>query len=127
MMKNLLSADIPIAPPGGFKGIGTSPLANVTDCGINTLANFISTVVGVMTIVASIWLVITFMTGAVGIISAGSDKGALENSRKKIITGITGFVVVIAAMFIIKLVGSIFGIDVLNIGSMFALIIGKTC
>lgn len=109
-----------IAPNGGFKGFG--PLGTPTGNGILTFSRFLSSVVGIMTIVGIIWFLFVLITGAIGIISSGGDKQALETARKKITTGIIGLVVVIAAVFIAELIGIIFGIPILNILSLFSLI-----
>ena len=117
-MTNKLLADIPIGPGnGGFKGFG--PLGNPTGTGITNFSNFISTVIGVMTIVAIIWFIFIFMIGAIGIMSSGGDKNALETNKKKITTGVVGLVIVLTAVFAISLVGYIFGIDFLNIFALF--------
>ncbi len=108
---------------GHLQGFG--PLGNPTDSGINTFSNFISSTVGLMTIIAIIWFVFTFMIGAIGIISAGGDKQALESSRKKIITGIIGLTVVIVALFVIQLIGTLLGIDILNLPALFNQILIK--
>ena len=91
-MRNLLT-QIQIAPEGGFTGVGNRALANPGSgtTAIGIFSNFISTIVGVMTIVAIVWAVITIITGAISIISSGGDKQALETARKKIISGIIGF------------------------------------
>lgn len=117
---NNLAADIPIGPPGGFTGAkdGAGLLAN-PGTGIELFANFISSTVGLMTIIAIIWFVFVFITGAIGIIGAGSDKNALEGSRKKIVTGVIGLVVTIAAIFIINLIGYLLGFsNILDINTM---------
>jgi len=113
-MKSL--ADITIAPEGGYKGFGS--LGNVTDDGFVKFSNFLSMTIGVLTVVAIIWFIFTLITGAISIISSGGDKQALESARKKITTGLIGIVIVIAAVFIIDLVGTIFGIEFLNIFSL---------
>jgi len=47
--------------------------------------------------------------------SAGGDKAQLEAARKRLTSGITGFVVVIMAVFIIRFIGSLLGLeDILN-------------
>jgi hypothetical protein len=110
---------ITIAPSGGFTGIGTFGV--VTDNGISTLSKIISMVIGVMTIVAIIWFVITLITGAIGIITSGGDKQALETARKKITTGAIGLLIVILALVLINLIGKILGInDILNINELFS-------
>lgn len=121
-MTNLLAA-IQLAPDTGFTGFG--PLGNPTGTGINAFANFISMTIGVMTIVAFIWFVFVFITGAISIIGAGGDKQAMETAKKKITTGLIGVVVVIAAIFIIDLVGTIFGIKFLNLFQLFYSVIGQ--
>lgn len=114
-MKYLAQGEVNL---GTFKGFGN--LGNPTGSGIDTFSKFISSVVGLMTIVAIIWFVFVFFTGAIGIITAGGDKQALEGARKKIYTGIIGIVVVIAAMFIIKLIGFLIGIpNILDINALF--------
>jgi hypothetical protein len=117
-MKNLL-ADVTIAPSGGFKGFG--PLGNVTSesSSILTFSKFISTAIGVMTIVAFIWFTFVLITGAIGIIGSGGDKQALESSRKRITSGLIGLVIVIASVFILDLIGTIFGIPFLNLSQLF--------
>jgi len=115
-MKNL-SADFELFP-GGFKGIG--PLGNPTDTGIDTLTKFISSVIGLLTIVAIIWFVFTLITGAIAMITAGSDKQALESARKKITTGLIGLVITIAAIFLIDFIGYLIGIpDILDLPTLF--------
>ena len=115
---NKLSQDIPLSPPGGFKGIG--PLGNPTGSGIETFTKFISSVVGLMTIIAIIWFVFTLITGAIAMITAGSDKQALESARKKITTGLIGLVITIAAIFLIDFIGYLIGIpDILDLPTLF--------
>lgn len=126
-MNKLLAADTPIAPPGGFKGFG--PLGEPEGSGITTFSTFISNTIGIMTIIAIIWFVFTFITGAIGIIASGGDKGALETAKKKITSGLIGLVVVIAATFVIDLIGLLLGFDsgsfgILNINNLFYSITG---
>lgn len=117
-------ADVSIAPNGGFKGLGTSPLGNPGTNGIGVLTNFISGVIGVMTLVGILWFIFVFITGAIGIISSGGDKQALESAKKKITTGLIGLVVLIAAVFIIDLIGYLFGFtgSILDLPALFGLI-----
>jgi hypothetical protein len=89
------------------------------DASVSTFSKFISSTVGLLTIVAFIWFVFIFITGAIGIISSGGDKQALEAARKRIINGLIGVVVVIGAISIISLIGFLLGIDILNIPALF--------
>lgn len=113
-MNNQL-ADVSFGPISGFGSLG-----NPGGSGVSIFANFISSAIGLMTIIAIIWFVFVFFSGAIGIITAGGDKQALENARKRIISGLIGLVVVIAAIFLVRLVGFLIGIpNVLNIGQLF--------
>lgn len=115
----LIADGIPLAPEGGFKGFGT--LGNPKDSGISIFSKFISSTIGLMTIIAIIWFIFVLFTGAVGMISAGSDKTMLENARKKVTTGLIGLIVTIAAIFILDLVGNLIGIpNILNLPELFS-------
>lgn len=119
-----LAADIPVAPPGGFKGFGKLGLETGGSSGaLGIFSNFISSAIGLMTIIAIIWFIFTFFIGAIGIITAGGDKQALESSRKKITSGIIGLVVTIAAIFVIDLISTLLGfgdIGILNLEGLFS-------
>lgn len=106
---------------GTFEGFG--PLGNPSGSGIDTFTSFISSAIGLMTIIAFIWFIFLLITGAIGIMTAGGDKQALEGARKKITNGITGLVVVIIATFILNLLGTLLGIpNILNLGQLFGTI-----
>lgn len=125
-MNNLL-ADIPLVP-GGIKGLGTSPLANPGSTAPGILANIISVSIGVMTIIAIIWFVFIFISGAIGIMGAGADKNALEAAKKRISTGLIGLVIVIVAVFVIDLVGYLLGFPIggiLDINTLFFTLVPK--
>lgn len=80
---------------------------------------FISSAIGLMTIIAIIWFAFVLIIGAIGIISSGGDKASLETARKRITTGIVGLVVVIAAIFIIDLIGRLIGLpDILDLPAL---------
>lgn len=102
---------------GDITGFG--PLGNPEGEGIGTFSKFLSSAIGVMTIVAFIWFIFLVLTGAIGIMTAGGDKAALENARKRIVNGIIGVVVVIGAISVISLIGFIFGINILNLPELF--------
>jgi hypothetical protein len=114
-MKDLLAiTEVTIGPPldGGSVGLDSS-------APVNTLASLISTVIGLLTVIAALYFMFMIITGAIGIISSGGDKMAYENARKKITTGAIGFVVVIAAMFIMGLVATLLGMpNILDLGAM---------
>ena len=109
-------ADIQLAPEGGFRGFGPLGLEgkDPTDApGLFT--QFLSSTVGIITVIAFIWFVFLLLTGAFGLMTAGSDKAQVENARKRITSGVVGLVVVIAAIFLVDLFGTLLGIpNILN-------------
>ena len=124
-MKNL-AADLDF---GTLRGIGPLGLEGKPDASVamGVFSNFISSTIGLITIIAIIWFVFIFIMGAIGIISSGGDKQAMESARKKITSGVIGLVVVIAGMFVIQLIGRIIGIpEILNITKMFNVIAPST-
>ncbi len=128
-MKNLLAqSSLPLAPNGGFTGFGKLGLkgSSAADAA-STFSNFISSVIGVLTVIAIIWFVFLFVSGAISYMTSGGDKAAVESARKRIVNGVIGLVLVVVALFIIKLVGFLIGIpDILNFVSLFNTVAGTT-
>ncbi len=112
---------IQLAPNGGFKGFG--PLGLQGAAGATSadylLQTFISSTIGVISIVAIIWFVFILLSGGISYLSAGADKNAVESARKKITNGLIGLLITLFGIFLINLVGQLFGIpDILNIPGM---------
>jgi hypothetical protein len=99
---------------GTFTGPGTGPLANPSANPGGTLTNVISLTIGVITAVAFIYFIYQLFSGALSVITSGSDKAKIEGARKKIFSAIIGVVVVVSAIFIIDLVGQVLGVDILD-------------
>lgn len=114
-MNKFLASGEPIGPP--IEGLGryASPSADAP----KFFAQFISTIIGLMTLIAAIWFVFLLIGGAIGIMTSGGDKMALENARKKMTTGVIGFIIVVLAMFIMDFMASLLGVeDILNMQSV---------
>ena len=107
MNQLLTQAETTIGPP--LEGLGT--YASPGDTAPTIFAQFISTIIGLMTVIAAIWFVFLLVGGAIGIMTSGGDKMALESARKRMTTGVIGFVVVVLAMFIMDLVASLLGVE----------------
>lgn len=127
-MNNLLAEDLIVAPEGGFKGFGRLGLENETPLAASFIfSDFISSAIGLITIIGIIWFVFLFITGAISYMSAGGDKSAIESARKKIINGVVGLVIIAFGLLIIKLVGTLIGLpDILNFNILFTKIAGGT-
>jgi hypothetical protein len=89
-MTNLL-AQINIAPSGGFKGLGTGPLANPGTGAVGIFSKFISGVIGVLTIVAILWAIFSIITGAISIISSGGINKLWKVLGKKLQRGLSAW------------------------------------
>lgn len=107
-MKNLLVQNI--GDP--LRGIGPLGLEEKDPSQAPAIFNrFISSIIGLMTIIAIIWFIFLIIAGAYGIMTAGGDKANMEAARKRITTGIAGLIIVVAAVFIVDLIGKIIGIE----------------
>ncbi|MDP3955107.1 MAG: hypothetical protein Q8Q15_01960 [bacterium] len=109
---NVYAAGQPIGDKP-FKGIG--PLSDFA--GIDALFLFgrvISVIIGVLTVAAGLWFIFQFLIGAFGWLTSGGDKAQLEGARKRLANSIIGLVIVVAAIFIIDLIGNLLGLDILN-------------
>jgi len=108
-------AQIRLAPEGGFKGFGPLGLEDRSASDAPLIFNtFIRAVIGLLTIVAFIYFLFLLITGAISILSSGGDKAKLSEAKSRITMGFVGLVIVIAAVFIADLIGSILGIDILG-------------
>jgi hypothetical protein len=107
-MKNLISQSI--GQP--LKGLGPLGLEgfDASSAG-DKFSKFISTAIGLMTLIAFIWFLFLLITGAIGYMTAGGDKNAVQAAGKRFSNAIVGVVVLIAAIFILVLIGYLMGLD----------------
>ena len=115
MMRNQIAAVKDIGDPLNTTG----PLGTPGESAPSLFNKIISSVVGIITIIAFVYFMFTLIAGAIGIITAGGDTGKLEDSRRRLTTGIVGVIVVIAAIFIVDLIATLLGIpDFLDPGGV---------
>lgn len=108
MSINVLAAEISV---GDFELPG--PLGTVSNPG-DQFNEVISISIGAMTAIAFIWFIVQFFIAAIQIIGSGGDKAALSAAKSKLTTSVIGVVVVISAIFLIELIGFIFGFSILD-------------
>jgi hypothetical protein len=105
-MSNKIALNIPL---GNLRGTGLLGLENIAAGNAPDILNLLlSTLIGVMTMIAALWFLFQVIIGAYSWITAGGDKTAIENARKSILNGLMGLSIVIAAIFILDLVGELF-------------------
>lgn len=111
MTNKLAQESIDIGVP--LEGVGPLGLEGnpvKSDAG-SLFNNIISTTIGLLTIIAAIWFILLFIMGAYGVMMASGDKAALESARKRLLNGVIGLVIIIAAVFIVNLIASFLGIE----------------
>jgi len=105
-----LLADVSL---GTLKGIGKlggeNNNLNTAAGAAGTFTGILSNVIGVLTILGIIWFVVILFLGAIGWLSSGGDKAKLEKAQKQITSAIIGLVIVLSAIFLADLAGTIFG------------------
>lgn len=103
---------------GELKGKGPLGLEGKNPTDVFTLfPNVISTIIGVLTASAILWFIFQFIIGAYGWLAAGGDQKAVETARARIMNAVIGLVLVVSALVIITVIGSLLGINILNLGS----------
>lgn len=105
---------------GEFEGLGPlgEIIKNLTSQDVATplglLNKVLSILIGIITGIAFIYFIFLFFAGALSWTSSGGDPKSIEKAQKQISTAIIGLIVVVAAIFISQLLGSILGFDILN-------------
>lgn len=74
----------------------------------------ISGTIGLMTVIAGIWFIFSFIMGAIGFLTAGGNQENIQKATQKLTQSLIGLVIVVAAYAIISLMGNILGLDILN-------------
>lgn len=100
---------------GGFRpptdvyieGVETNPFGQVV--------NFLSNLIGFLTILGAIFFIVQFMLGAIGWLTAGGDTGKVEKARNQLLNGIIGLVIIVMSYSIVALIGGVLGIKLINL------------
>ncbi len=79
------------------------------------LSKILKTGVSLVLIVGIVIFFFIFTSGGVKWLSSSGDKSKLESAQKQISSGLVGLVILLSAFAIIKLIETLFGIDLLNI------------
>lgn len=114
MMDKLAQAPIELydKSQGSLKGFGPLGLEQGQD-GTTVFQTFISSAIGVISVIAIIWFVFIIVSSGISYMSAGADQKATEAARKRITNGLIGLLITIFGIFIINIVGQIFNLDTL--------------
>jgi hypothetical protein len=85
----------------------------------NLLATIMSNIIGAMTIGAGIWFLFQVIIAGYNYMNAASDKARIENASRKLTNSLVGLAIVVAAYGLLSLIGSLLGIEFLNLGGLF--------
>jgi hypothetical protein len=102
---------------GGDDGADGNFLVNPANA-FGTFTQVLSTIIGVITIIGIIWFIFVLFTGAISWLASGGDKTKVQNAQKQITNGLIGLIILFSAIFIVRLIGELFGISITDIGGM---------
>ncbi|MFH1561761.1 MAG: hypothetical protein ABID04_04275 [Patescibacteria group bacterium] len=106
-------------PLGTLEGLGPLGLNKNPSEGGNVFVATMSMLIGIFTIVAAIWFLIRVIMAGYNWMNAGGDSNKISDAQSQLTNSLIGLVLVISAIFLLSLVGHIFGgIDFLNLNQM---------
>ncbi len=107
-------------PLGELRGPGRIGLqeGQGPEAALTVFVDVLSAVVGILTVAAAIWFLFNFIIAAYQFMSAGGDNQKIKEAQQKIQNSIVGLFLVVAAIFLLSLFGTLIGIDFLNIGEL---------
>ncbi len=92
---------------------------------IDNIIGFLSNLIGFFTVLASLFFIVYTFSAAFSWLTAGGDSSKIEKAREKLVQGVLGLILIVAAYGIIELVGAIIGINILNVGELINEIVPK--
>lgn len=114
----ILATEEPLGRIGEGEGFGPWSYVGIAS-GIGTaaslLADIISKIIGIMTIVAGLWFMFQFIIGGYSYMTAGGDPKKMSDATAKITSALIGLVVIVAAYAITSLLGELLGFKILNL------------
>jgi len=122
MIKILLAQNPhPLGTVGEGPGLG--PFSNLPEP-TSVLSKIISIAIGVMTIGAGIFFLFQVIIAGYNYLSAGGDAKLIETAGKKITNAIIGLLIVVVAYAFLSLLGTLLGVEFLDINKAFLTILG---
>jgi len=106
MIKYLAQNEWDIGDP--IQGIG--PYGSGGDDSPSRFSRAITTIIGILTLVAGIYFIFLLISGGIEWMSSGGDKGKLASARSRMFSGVIGLAIVVAALFLTEILGDLIGL-----------------
>ncbi len=90
---------------------------------VQIFSDQLSNLIAFVTILGGLFFVIYMLIAGFDWLRAGGDKGAVEKAQQKMINAAIGLLVMILTLAIVGIVGGVFGLDLLDPGTLFLEII----
>lgn len=104
----------------GIQGAGPLGDPDNFDSGIGSFFNVqFSNIIGFFTIIGGLFFIVQMLSAGFDWIMAGGEKGKLDSAKQKMINSSIGLLIMVLGLAIIGIIGGVFGIDILNPGTMF--------
>lgn len=81
---------------------------------LTDLEVLVSTGIGVLTVLGSLFFIVYFFLGAFKWMTAGGDASKVAKARDEMVQGVMGLIILVAAYGIIGLIGRIVGLNLLE-------------
>lgn len=111
-----------IAPGGGVREAGQikNPIAPglsppSSDAALTLLANIIVMLINISLVIAAVVFFFVFLIGGIRWITSSGDKAQIEGARNTIMNALIGLVIVFSLFAILKLIETLFGVNLLQI------------
>jgi hypothetical protein len=116
-INNLLAQSVDI---GSIKPVNDarqpSNLSNTTV--LSTFELWISDIIGVITILGTLFFIVYAFIAAFNWITAAGDKGKIEKAKDRLVWSTLGLILIVATYAIIGLIGGIIGLELLEPAKM---------
>ncbi len=108
-LKHLAQIRYPIE--GNIRGLGRFGFENTNPGqGPSYFNRIVTTVIGIMTLIAFVWFVFLLISGAISWIASGGDANKIAQARGRIVSGLIGITIVVTALFITQIVARLLGV-----------------
>ena len=96
---------------GSIEGPGSFQKSYMAFGGLEII---VSRLIGAITAVAGLAFLVYFILGGINWITAAGDQAKVDKAKKQLTDAAIGLVVVVVTYFVVGIVGTVLGIDILN-------------